>query len=245
MLLRLPHLKPLTAAPVEDACCLWPGLPAEGGLPGSYWQPDDYPLAPEEASLIYAELAGLRIAELETIRLALNMHKLNDERDLAGEMADLASFTGQAPRLSASEISRQQAQKTLLWAWLMEEQAAEISALEESCNAAEQRISGLFAESGAIWKLPASPVPVCSWQTILACAAWFLPYDIAIMAEGEMLENMAENCDFAPVGDGSLLHECAAPIWQVLGRSRPYHGCDARLAENINTNRRWFGWIQP
>lgn len=260
----LPFLR--LSAPFPFARRLSPGLPAADAIS---FCPPGYPFSETEALAIFREFRNLSARDLESMRSSLMRSQIQGEIGQRAEWASLAAFAGAEKRSDPWELTRRLAQQILLWLLVMEENLAEIAALEAQCAACEARLpdhfregsvgEGDLAERGAeswaagswggagLWRERAAalqlPMP---WRVCVANAAIFLPEEIPLLLQGEMWEHVSELLDFGPArslkNDSAFgLQEAVAPLWQVLGHSRPARSGDQRLERVYNAPRIWLG----
>lgn len=227
--IRLPFLRQAGAA---IGRVLWPG---HADAPQGAWQPPDYPLAQEEAARFLAGIAELSLADLEAMRLASGINQISDEISWRDELAGLASFAGQGAKPGALLLARVQAQKALLWRWQFEGFLDEIGQLENACAASESSLRDLFSEEPGAAQEAAFERMGAPWQPVVASAAFFIPPDLAILADGDMARDLREALAFAPMPNG--MYGARAPLWLILGHSRPANGAAADI---FNVERQWL-----
>lgn len=242
---RLPFLHPRREPDLPQAKCLCVGLPASGGA--AFWRPADYPYSETEAAAILREFRNLGVGELESMRLRLSQPIVRAEISRHNELAALASFMGAPASVSTCELMRRQAHKILIWLWLFEENLMEIGELEASCLYAGEVLKRNFEEPGG--EREARAVPEMSnmeellpWRACAACAAYFIPADMPVLAEGPMLAEMLDALDFQPALDQNLdgvLLRATGPLWRALGHSRPAE--DEYARDIYNAERIWLG----
>lgn len=206
-------------------------------MPEGAWQPENYPMTNEQADSFLRQVEALSLPDLDTLRHTFTSSEVASQMDRLDELEQIAKFAGRPGRIDALEAGRIQAQKVLLWRWSQESSLAEIALLEEKCAQAEKAIPECFLEAAADVK---AQEPLCgsipaSWPSIVANAAFFIPEDIPIAAEGQMAADLDERLRFSENTDGWLC--AAAPLWTVLGHTRPATG---RAAGVYNVERLWI-----
>ena len=173
-----------------------------------------------------------------------------------------AALAAEAAR--KEQLALSQAQKALLWAWQQEETFAELAELTASFahNAGgltaalgvdpDEDLDGLAPDAltGDLVRL-GSPIALDTglmppWRLVTANALYFVPADAPLIAEGPMREDLLELLDFAPAPRWQGLLEAApanavavearAPIWQVLGHTRPTG------QPQLDAERVWVTW---
>lgn len=233
---------------------LWPGLPGQPEDKG--WHcPGEYPFNPREAAACLEDLRHLGDVALSGLNVGATAAGNARAARRASELALLEGLSGEDNRAAlAAEtarrtvIEREQAQKALLWAWLQEERLAELAALAHRW---EGRASGLAAalgveededesalsgsDHGLYAGIALDPGLIPPWRLVAANAAWFLPPEVPLLAEGPMAEDLLENLAFRPAsrcdGPWSQILGCTpaeaeiltarAPLWRAMGRTRP------------------------
>lgn len=207
------------------------------------WKPADLPLAEPEARSFLSGLKSLKLHDLESMRLMARRDRLAEQIANQDESRDLALFAGAAPPRDGFSEARELAQKLLLWRWHWEECQEEIALLEAACAESERLLPGHFRESPNPERQRADAPDRgadLTWQTVTANAAFFIPCDTAILAEGDMALELAERLDFKPCGKGrENLASAQAPLWRALGHTRPASGSAARI---YNPARAWLVW---
>ena len=252
---------------------LWPGLPddlcavhdAAAPACGRH-RPSNYPFSEREAAACLADLRQMDVAALSGLPLgaavAGNARNARQQAELAA-LKDLDRLDGATPPAADAarreRLEREQAQKTLLWLWLQEERLAELADLARRyADNAGRLTAALGVEEderprglpflGASIALDPSLVP--PWRLAAANAAYFLPGDAALAAEGPMRADLLERLDFSPAPHYAELLGCPAeqadeivearaPLWRALGHSRPpERDADGPLA----VERVWLTW---
>ncbi len=255
LLLRLPYLRPNGQSEGIPALYLWPGLADCESQ--NCWKPANYPFSAAEAASLLADFRKLGIRDLETMRLMLDSADLAAQMDARLELADLGVFAACKSAKAAPDPHLEQAHKILIWLWLMEENLSELSALAESCREAEASLlHGIMEEenphakscpcSAGMGKTAAKKDGIDDmshlfpWRTCVASAAFFIPPEIPVLAEGQMLADMLEAAIFenaeARTMAGSRVREARAPLWRILGHSRE----TASHGDVYNTERSWI-----
>lgn len=232
------------------ALLLWPGLlniPQQG-----LYCPVDYPFSPREAAACLEDMRQMGDAALSGLPVGATAAGNPRAARRASEMALLRELDGtdnkaalKAEAARKLRIELEQAQKALIWVWLQEERMAELAEMartltqkssaftrslgldgSEADEADELSAPGAYAGAGILGapiSLDLGLMP--PWKMVTANAMYFLPPDLPILAEGDMVEDLLEELDFVPAteiasADASLL--CArAPAWRAMGRSRP------------------------
>lgn len=250
---------------------LWPGLPDDlcitpaAPAPARY-RPTNYPFSRREAAACLADLRQMDMAALSGLPLgAAVTDNARHARRLA-ELAALKELDGldqAAPPAAAAarreRLEREQAQKVLLWLWLQEERLAELAELARRYADNAGRLSAALGagEDDHPCALPfpgasitPDPALVPPWRPAAANAAYFLPGEVALAAEGPMRADLLEQLDFSPAPHYAALLGCPpekageivqarAPIWRALGHSRPpKRGADGPLG----VERIWLTW---
>lgn len=209
------------------------------------WLPPDLPLGQAEAAQFLKQLGKLSLPELETMRLITRRDYLADSIADQDEKLALAQFCGAPAPQDAFASAREMAQKLLLWRWFWEDCQEQIGSLARTCDEAEKLLPAHFLETGLPADTRASladpePEPDAMWRAVTANAAFFLPLETGILAEGEMARDLAERLEFEPAATASgHLRKTTAPLWQVLGHSRPARGVGEKI---YNPDRVWFVW---
>lgn len=249
-LLRLPLLHPDTLPlpePPRGAAHLWPGLP---DMPQGFWRPDAYPFTPAQAAACLEDMRAMSEAALSGMpveALAARGCDPQAARD-AEEIQEVARFarsgTADASRAGAGEIRRTAAQKVLLWAWLLEERRRELRELALGYGAGKARLAealGLERGEEAPPGFSALDLPLDDqrdvlppWRPVLHNAALFLPPGMALLCNSPAMRADMEEClsltplpprEAAALGlpeGGPRLLQVTAPLWRVLGRTRPH-----------------------
>lgn len=262
-----------TAPHWSGALRLWPGLPQQEGLaPKGYFCPTDYPFTPPQAAACLEDLRHLDATALSGLTLEATVSSNAQTGKLMRELAGLDDFSALSGSEAAARaiqnkqvrLEREQAQKALLWLWLQEERLSELaqltvryaqnaralSAVLEEGDDAAQALSlpgiGLELSSGL------DPALIPPWRLAMVNAACFLPEDMAILAEGQMREDLLERLPFAsapehapllgcPMEEAGYIVAARAPLWQALGqRSRP--ASTSPLTVQMCTERLWLTW---
>lgn len=255
---------------------LWPGLPdalcivdavadAAAPAPGRY-RPADYPFSPREAAACLADLRQMDRAALSGLPLGAavggNARNARQLAELAA-LKDLDGLDGTAPSSAEmarrERLEREQAQKALLWLWLQEERLAELADLARRYADNAGRLSAALGVEederprglpflGASIALDPALVP--PWRLAAANAAYFLPREAALAAEGPMRADLLERLDFSPAPHYATLLGCPekrageivrarAPLWRALGHSRPPEG---GVDSPLGVERVWLTW---
>ncbi len=169
----------------------------------------EWPFSPAEAQALLAELANLDISGLENFLDSAQAFTalqtgLAEYRELYAlkNFADAGAGGEAEDDENLSKIISEQAQKTLLWQWRLEELQAEI----ESLGSTLSKFSGSLAMAlddplgdspAPVPELEISP-PRISWKLTVANALLFADPEIPIFAEGEMARDLAEILEFRP-----------------------------------------------
>ncbi|WP_022656538.1 hypothetical protein [uncultured Desulfovibrio sp.] len=252
---------------------LWPGLPDDlcavddAAAPvHSRYRPSNYPFSEREAAVCLADLRQMDVTALSGMPLgaaaAGNARNARQHAELAA-LKDLDRLGGAAsPATEAAcreRLEREQAQKTLLWLWLQEERLAELAELARRYADNANRLAAALSVEGDEYpcglpflgaSIALDPSLVPPWRLAAANAAYFLPEDAALAAEGPMRADLLERLDFSPAPRYAKLLGCTAehadeivearaPLWRALGHSRPpERGADGPLA----VERVWLTW---
>lgn len=233
---------------------LWPGLPGQPENKG--WHcPADYPFNPRQAAACLEDLRQLGDVALSGLNVGATAAGNARAARRASELALLEGLSGEDNRTALAaetarrtSIEREQAQKALLWVWLQEERLAELAALARRW---EDRAGGLAAALGVEQDEDQSALPgqdqslyagialdpglIPPWRLVAANAAWFLPPEVPLLAEGPMAADLLENLTFRPASgydepwaqilgctpaEAEIL-TASAPLWRAMGRTRP------------------------
>lgn len=260
-----------TASPQwTGALRLWPGLP---DVPqGGRLCPGNYPFSPREAAACMEDLRLMGEAALSGLPVGATVAGNAVAVRTASEAAlleGLGASRGDAAAARAAEaarrdmLARQQAQKTLLWAWQQEERLEELAGLAERFAATADGLTavlgvepdenmggrGAAALTDDLARLSAPIVPDAglapSWRTVAANALCFLPPEAAVALEGEMREDALDLLDFTPAprwgqalsdAEGVVTVEVRAPGRLLLGRTRPTGQA------SLDAERLWVAW---
>lgn len=249
---------------------LWPGLP---DVPqGGRLCPGNYPFSPREAAACMEDLRLMGEAALSGLPVGATVAGNAVAARAASEAAlleGLGASRGDAAAARAAEaarrdmLARQQAQKTLLWAWQQEERLGELAGLAERFTATADGLTaalgvepdenmgggGAAALTDDLARLSAPIVPDAglapSWRTVAANALFFLPPEAAVALEGEMREDALDLLDFTPAprwgqalsdAEGVVAVEARAPGRLLLGRTRPTGQAP------LDAERLWVAW---
>lgn len=231
---RLPllHRELCPAGEAGEFLSIWPGLsgmPAEG-----YWVPE-YPFSEREAiacmhdmrAMGEAALSGVPVQMLAATQATAVAAREAEERSALEEFARHGEAGAANP-----DIERRAAQKALLWAWLLEEEALEMQRLMQSYTEGEARLaagldadfSGEPALAGIAGEARLQPLSDISdmlppWRTVLENAAVFLPENALILVENQDMRETLLECECPSAAQGR--YELHMPLWQVLGRKAP------------------------
>lgn len=234
---RLPFLHPEPGAEHSQAKYLWPGLPdCESS---AFWRPGGYPWTEREALAIFHDFRKLGLAELENMHHAATGPGMADELGRQDELAALAEFNGGRAEVSTLETLRRQAHKTLIWIWQLEEKIDEIAALECACGQAESFLKNCFLETAQpVSETGAARMEnLLPWRACVASAAFFIPPVMPVLPEGPLKAAVMELAG-AERGMQAGFMRVSAPLWRVLGYTRPV--ADSRLADIYNSERVWL-----
>ena len=221
---------------------LWPGLPL---CPATHWQPAGYAFNPEEALACLADLQAMSEAALTGVpmqALVAHEHK-GDAAKTLDEQNALRRFSAHGDRAEDSpadqDAAYKAAQKTLLWAWLLEERFREVRALvrrfhhgaghlmDELGVEEDAALSGLRALETVLGEDTGLLPP---WKLVLENAALFVPEGCTLVVNHPgMAADLREQAGFTPL-DAALGETlrlapqevsrwCRAhmPLWQILG----------------------------
>ena len=247
---------------------IWPGLPQQEDIPlnGRYCPPD-YPFSPAQARACLEDLRNMDATALSGLPLEATAGGNARAGRLMAEMACLENLSalaaGQNTRTAEIErrqrLTREQAQKALLWIWLQEERLAELAGLTVRVAQNARALSAVLEEStssiqglsflGPDLSLDLSLVP--PWRLSVVNAACFLPDGASILAEGQMREDLLERLTFTPAPQYATLLACpdeesgrilaaSASLWQALGRSIPDE--NAPLYDLLRKKFLWLTW---
>lgn len=226
---------------------LWPGH----GIAGQeYWQPEDYALSREEAKKYLAYLNSLPMHELENLRMSMAITSAGGLIREFAEKKDIDFFAGRNTEIDPYEYIKKQAQMLLLWQWHLENLNQDIEILENKCGIAESMISSLFNEDSdmeVIHNLQKIPIPL-PWKGCVINALFFIPEDMPILLEYPANNEAFEFIDFHPVENDSnqVFPDCfpvlraIAPLWQIIGNSKPLQCADKRINSIFNNSRIWY-----
>lgn len=211
------------------------------------------------AALNARDLADERDAA-DMARQARRAHELGELADLAAFAAREKGedFSGPGKAARQSFVAEEQAQKLLLWLWLQEEHLAEVAKLAAGCARGLNLLAKGFGEGGdeALQEGPdlgeepqmqLHEALIPPWRVAVASVALFVEQDAVFFVEGPMRHELLALLDFRPARDwgerlGCTAEDAArmvgafAPLWRVLGRSRP---------ERPDKPRLWLTWGQP
>ncbi len=272
LLVALPWLHdhmPGAAGPRWDSALrLWPGLP---NAPKAGWLcPDTYPFSPQEAAACAedlrnmgeAALSGMPVVTAASDNAAVVRHMAENVLLAGFDLSDGNLATARAAEVAHRELlARQQAQKTLLWAWQQEERLLELSQLAEHFASTADGLTATLRPEPDRDGLGTDPLtedlvrlstPIAldmglapAWRVVVGNALFFLPPNAAIAMEGSLRENALEELDFSlesrwlsalEDADGLCTLEIRAPGWKLLGHTRPT-GQTALDAERL-----WLAW---
>ncbi|MCL1888905.1 MAG: hypothetical protein FWF99_00170 [Desulfovibrionaceae bacterium] len=195
-----PTLHPalLPAAMPDEVRFLCPGLPLPAEeKAGRFFQPENLPFAPTEASKVLEELLelGLRLAPGRRLKDRLTPEagapRLPEDEALA-----LENFTndGKNPGKHPPPANREdlrQAQKLLLLAWDHEENILALNALEDEVRTGEARLRQTLGEGDPLpedtRKSAEKHVPDYDWAILLEALAAFLPPESLILSAHRQL----------------------------------------------------------
>lgn len=235
--------------------------PDADALVGRYCPPN-YPFSPAEAAACLEDLRQMDAAALSGLALEASVSANAQAGRLLSELAgldDLSALAGptaarEAEAARRSLLERQQAQKALLWLWLQEERLAELARLAAGFSKNARALAATLADDGNagdddspamdfqasaqnflgpdLALDPTDPALVPPWRLSVRNAACFLPSDAAILAEGQMRDDLLERLSFSPAPALASLLGCApddaerilaakAPLWQALGQRAP------------------------
>lgn len=236
---RLPYLRPAGREAMPFARFLSPGL--ECCQTDEFFAPVDYPWPAATAEAFLADLRRLDYRDLQAMRL--EQGNIRSEIWRRDEMTDLARFAGAKPGATALDLAREQAQKALLWRWLLEESQAEIDSLEKACLASETGLLQCVLDHEETQALaePCGSGDEYPWQSVAANAAFFLPPDLPVLSEGAMRSDLLDRLDFEETAayaakGAACLMKAVAPLWQALGQSA---AC-GELGAMFNAPRVWL-----
>lgn len=239
------ELAPVVLPPA--AVRLWPGLP---DMPVGYWAPTGYPLGLAAVQDCARQLEALSEAALSGVPMQTlaQMDSAPTAQQKRQELADIDTFArgGLAPVSSEpdSPAVLLAAQKTLLWAWLLEEKVLEVKNIMNTyMHNAPQLVESLGVEVDDDNKalallaeldrnLDTTSMMLPPWPMVLENASLFLPDTACIAVSGPMADDLRDRLTFGPAtaatralwaldADNPLpLDEARAPLWQALGKSR-------------------------
>ena len=204
---------------------LWPGLPQQEdiSLEGRYCPPD-YPFSPAQARACLEDLRSMDAAALSGLPLEATAECNARTGRLITEMASLKSLnthaenqnTRAAEAVQQQRLEREQAQKALIWLWLQEERLAELVSLTARFAQTTRALNTVLEEGenprqglsflGPELSLDLSLVP--PWRLSVINAACFLPEGSAILAEGQMREDLLERLSFTQAPQYAALLAC-------------------------------------
>ena len=208
-LLAVPRMHPPLPAMPEGCLSFWPGLP---GMPPDAWQPD-LPWKGQAASACLADFErivrdGTSGAPVHALRA-----RQNDDGISPAEAKALEELAG-TPAGTPLRDLRQNAQQTLLLAWLRERQSLEIARLEAVIDGKRSALNALI--SGRRSPVLSTPVKdetaLPAWRETLAAMLAFLPdmpspcaffVNCREMAE-ELTERECPGAEPQACGDGPL-----------------------------------------
>ncbi len=231
-MLSLPLLHKNLGHPLPSALrhipTFWPGL----GLPddsdqATMWKANDFPFSPKEAEACLKDIQSMGEAALSGVPLQAFMSVQSTRKELKNteEQEALENFiqTGEqsAPVPQISIHQRRQAQKFILWAWLMEKHLLEVQELTENYSlSVAQLTSVLEAEKDADLSgleliqtlLSSNTFALPPWKLVLENMSLFLPKEsTVIINHSEMIEHMMEERDM------HALQELSAHTKEQLG----------------------------
>ena len=242
-----PHAFP--AALTRVALHLWPGQP---GMPDhGYWLPSRYPFAPAQAAACLADMQAMSEAALSGVPLQAliprdarpeSLREREEARDLA-QFAHAGAAPGLPPEAPDEQPLRAAAQKTLLWAWLLEERSRELRELTRGYGAQSARLAeslgaeyedealpGLSALHAALPEEQGIQPP---WRLVLENAAIFLPPNCTLLCNSPaMRADVQDALSLSPLpaaeahalglddNAAAPLRHVQAPLWRILGRAQ-------------------------
>lgn len=240
-----PILQPLPVTAVR----VWPGLP---NMPDTgYWVAPDYPFDAAAAQDCLQQLEALSEAALSGVPMQTlaSMDSAPDTKKRRQELDDIATFarSGAVPASAGPEALKvlQAAQKSLLWAWLLEEKVLEVKNIMGSyAHNAPHLMDALGVEDEDDDKtlsllaslnstLDSTSVMLPPWPMVLENASLFLPEDACIAVDAAMANELQDRLTFAPApehmrtcwgletaahADDALL-AVRAPLWEALGKN--------------------------
>lgn len=227
------------------AARLWPGLP---DMPAGFWAAPELPFAPAAAQDCVKQLEALSDAALSGVPMQTlaQMDSAPDAQQKRQELHDIAAFaqSGGSPLPPAVEPERalRAAQKSLLWAWLLEEKVLEVKKIMSAytSNAAHIMDSlgveeddddkSLSLLAALDRNLDSTTVMLPPWPLVLENAALFLPEGALLLVDssGAMADDLRDRLNFAPAADevralwqgteNLTLETARAPLWKALNK---------------------------
>ena len=250
--LCLPALK--GPAPRPGMLRLCPGLPLDA-MPDAATLEIEWPFPPSQAQSLLAEMASLDNSGLENFLNSAQAFTalqtgLAEHRELSALKDFAAGRVGGrvGDDESLEKIMLEQAQKTLLWQWRLEELQAEIASLGEKFA----KFSGSLAMSlddpleESLAPLPELEItpPKISWKMTIANALLFADPEMPIFAEGEMTKELAEMLEFRPACEilaGECFEGLSAAKASACGvLKNNVSKFPRRLRERLETKRIWL-----
>ena len=173
-LLAVPRMHAEIAPLIPGCLTFWPGLPS---MPASAWQPDLPWQGATAAACLTDFEQSVRAGARGTPVHAAGIGAGQSAGELSyAEITALEAFAGNG-KAAAPDVFRQNAQQTLLLAWLMESQSIEIARLEtDVCQKRASLfsiISNKKAQNFPFRAIDGSLLP--NWRDVLAAMLVFLP----------------------------------------------------------------------
>lgn len=238
-------LRPLPVVAVR----VWPGLP---NMPDTgYWAAPNYPFDAAAAQDCMQQLEALSEAALSGVPMQTlaSMDSASDTKKRRQELDDIATFARSGGVTAPAEPEAlkvlQAAQKSLLWAWLLEEKVLEVkNIMGNYAHNAPHLMDALGVEDEDDDKalsllaslnstLDSTSLMLPPWSMVLENASLFLPEEACIAVDATMADELQDRLTFAPASehlrtcwgletaahaDDALL-AVRAPLWQALGKS--------------------------
>lgn len=221
----VPLLHAALEGPVSDglpipasAVRLWPGLP---NMPAGFWAASSLPFTPAAAQDCIKQLEALSEAALSGVPMQTlaQMDSAPDAQKKRQELHDIAVFaqSGEAalPKAVEPERALRAAQKSLLWAWLLEEKVLEVKkimsaytsnashVMDSLCVEEDDDDKALSLLAALDRNLDSTTVMLPPWPMVLENVALFLPEGALLLVDnsGDMANDLRDRLNFAPAPD--------------------------------------------
>ncbi len=231
---------------IQNLLYLWPGLPQ---MPTGYWQAPNTPFAPHDAATLLQELSQLSDAALAGVPvsslISQNTRKKNNDYAEHDDIKSFVANDGVKYTPSKEHLPHKyylhDAQRFLLWTWLLEERYKEIRTLSEAYTQnAQSLLATLHVENDtalmgldSIEKtLAKNNAPLPPWKLVIENALPFLPSNATIIINSpEMAMYVREIATFTNLTPADLenAHLDTAQNWQEATI------CSEKLLQGRNT----------